>query len=137
MAEGILRSKAEERGVSIEIDSCGTADYHVGESPDKRAVSCMKDRSIDISGLRGRQFEQEDFNRYDRIFVMDKENYKNVMALAPSNEAKSKVDLFLNLSHPGENRVVPDPWFGGPEGFDHVFEMLNEAADALLVEIDE
>ena len=137
MAEGILRSKAAERGVSLEIDSCGTADYHVGESPDKRAVSCMKDNGIDISSLRGRQFGKEDFDNYDRIFVMDKENYKNVMDLAPTNEHKGKVDLYLNLSHPGENRVVPDPWFGGPEGFDHVYEMLSEAANAFLIEIND
>ena len=137
MAEGVLRSKAEEKGFSIEIDSCGTGDWHAGESPDDRAQKCMKDHGYDISDLRARQFRTEDFDRFDHIFVMDKENYKNVVNLAPTNEHKSKVNLFLNMSHPSENRVVPDPYFGGPEGFNHVYDMLAEAADAFLIEKNE
>ena len=137
MAEGVLRTKAEEKGVSLEIDSCGTGDWHVGDAPDKRAQKCMKDHGYDISTLRARQFEVADFDRFDHIFVMDKENYKNVVTLAPTNDHKSKVDLFLNLSHPGENKVVPDPYFGGPDGFDQVYAMLASAAEAFLIETDE
>ena len=132
-----MRAKAKEKGVSIEIDSCGTGNWHAGESPDHRAQKCMKDHDYDISDLRARQFQIEDFDRFDHIFVMDKENYKNVLTLAPANDHKSKVDLFLNRSHPGENRVVPDPYFGGPDGFDHVYDMLAEAAEAFLMEADE
>lgn len=136
MAEGVLRTKAEEKGISIEIDSCGTGDWHLGESPDDRAQKCMKDHDYDISDLRARQFQIEDFDRFDRIFVMDKENYKNVVNLAPSNDHKNKVDLFLNSSHPGENRVVPDPYFGGPDGFNQVHDMLASAAEAFLIQMN-
>jgi len=137
MAEGVLRTKAKEKSVSLEIDSCGTGDWHVGEAPDKRAQLCMKDHGYDISDLRARQFRIEDYDRFDHIFVMDKENYKNVVNLAPTNDHKKKVDMFLNLSHPGENRVVPDPYFGGADGFDDVYEMLASAAEAFLIETDE
>lgn len=137
MAEGVLRARAHEENVSLEIDSCGTGDWHVGNPPDPRAVSCMKDHGHDISTLRARQFERADFERYDQIFVMDKENYKNVVGLASANEQKAKVDLFLNMSHPGENKVVPDPYFGGASGFDEVYNMLSAAADAFLIETNE
>jgi len=136
MAHGLLRSKAEARGFDIEIDSAGTGDYHIGEPPDKRAQSSMLENGYDISDLRARQFVAEDFDRFDRIFVMDKSNYEDVVQQASSNELKGKVDLFLNLSHPGENRVVPDPYFGGAEGFQHVHELLDGAVEAFLIELD-
>jgi protein-tyrosine phosphatase len=136
MAEGILRSLAEERGMELEIDSAGTGDYHIGEPPDNRARANMQENGYDISDLRARQFTPEDFDRFDRIFVMDKSNYEDIMALASTETHKSKVDLFLNTSHPGENRVVPDPYFGGSDGFQHVHEMLDQAARALLIELD-
>jgi protein-tyrosine phosphatase len=137
MAEGVLRSKAKERGISMEIDSSGTGDWHVGEAPDNRAQQCMKELGDDISDLRARQFKKDDFNYYDRIFVMDRSNYQNVVALANDSMEKEKVELFLNLSQPGENREVPDPYFGGTEGFKRVYDMLDEAAESFLNQVDE
>lgn len=136
MAEGILRTKAEKHGVDLEIDSAGTGDYHIGEAPDPRAQENMEKNGYNISYLRARQFEAEDFSKYDKIFVMDKSNYENVVGLARSNDEKGKVDLFLNTSHPGENRVVPDPYFGGEDGFQHVHEMLDQAAEAFLIDLN-
>ncbi len=137
MAEGVLRTKAKERGLSLEIDSSGTGDWHVGEAPDKRAQRCMNDFGDDISDLRARQFKKSDFHYYDRIFVMDKSNYQNVVAQANDSAQKEKVELFLNLSHPGEDREVPDPYYGGNEGFKNVYNMLDEAAESFLNQVDE
>lgn len=132
MADGILRDKFKEAGVEAEVDSAGTSDYHIGEAPDKRAVANMAENKHDISMLRGRQFEVGDFDAFDEIYVMDKSNYENVIALARNEADKEKVNLFMNISHPGENIEVPDPYFGGEEGFKDVYEMLTEAADVLI-----
>lgn len=132
-----MRTKAEKRGISLEIDSSGTGDWHVGEAPDKRAQRCMKEMNDDISDLRARQFKQSDFEEFDRIFVMDKSNFQNVVAQAKDEMQKQKVEMFLNMSHPGEDREVPDPYFGGTEGFNNVYKMLDSAADSFLNELDE
>lgn len=135
MAEGILRHKVNELGLDVQTDGAGTANYHVGHSPDQRAVATMRAKGIDISDLRGRQFQVEDFGRFDRIFAMDRQNYSDIVALAPNAEAAAKVQLMLDLSGT-EGRSVPDPYFGGDEGFEEVYQMLDEACDQLIKEID-
>src|SRR5690554_2984139 len=132
MAEGILRHKFEKAGIEAEVDSAGTANYHVGQSPDKRAVANMAANAHDISMLQGRQFSVRDFDNFDEIYVMDKSNYQDVIALARNEEDKEKVNLFMNISHPGENIEVPDPYFGGEEGFKDVYKMLSQTADVLI-----
>jgi protein-tyrosine phosphatase len=136
MAEGVLRRMAKERGMDIRVDSSGTGNWHIGEAPDRRAQRCMKDHGDDISDLRARQFIAKDFDRFDRIFVMDQSNYENVVKLAKDDQQKDKVELFLNLAFPGEDREVPDPYFGGDEGFENVYRMLSKSAEALLDQID-
>jgi len=135
MAEGIVRDRIEERELDIELDSAGTGDYHVGEAPDKRARANMSENGHDITDLRARQFTREDFKDFDRIYVMDQSNYNNVVALAETDADRSKVELFLNLASPGSDAEVPDPYFGGDSGFQHVYELLNEAADRLMEEL--
>jgi len=135
MAHGLLRDRAQEKDLKVKIDSAGTGNYHIGEAPDKRARENMKANGHDISDLKARQFAVSDFDDYDRIFVMDQANYENVMSVARSQDDKEKVDLFLNLAHPGENREVPDPYFGGDQGFQHVYELLDKAAENLISEI--
>jgi len=137
MAEGIVRDRIDELGLDIELDSAGTGDWHVGEAPDKRARANMKENGHDISDLRARQFTSEDFNVFDRIYVMDQSNYDNVLRLANSEEDKAKVDLFLNLASPGSDAEVPDPYFGGESGFQHVYELLNKATDRLMQELSD
>lgn len=132
MAEGVLRERAARAGHNLHIDSAGTSDYHIGEGPDRRAVHCMKSYGIDISGLRARQFVSSDFDAFDTIFVMDQQNYRDVLSLARHDDDARKVSLFLNQAYPGENRSVPDPWFGGPEGFHDVYAMLDRASRAFL-----
>lgn len=135
MAEGIVRDKIEELGLDIELDSAGTGDYHIGEAPDKRARANMSQNGHDISDLRARQFTSEDFKAFDRIFVMDRSNYDNVVRLASNDEEKAKVELFLNLASPGSDAEVPDPYFGGDSGFQHVYELLSKATDRLMEEL--
>lgn len=132
LAEGILRHKAEQNKLSIEVDSAGTAGYHVGEMPDPRSVKKAKEYGIDISMLRGRQFTVSDFNCFDYIYVMDQSNYRDVISLARSNHDKNKVELILNTIYPGKNKNVPDPYYGGESGFENVYRMLEEACEKII-----
>ena len=128
LAEGIMRSKLSKDFI---VDSAGTGGWHAGELPDKRSISTAKNRGLDITSQRARQFKISDFDTFDYIYVMDNSNYKDVMALAPNEEAKSKVKLILNELFPNENVDVPDPYYGGQDGFENVFDMLNEACDVI------
>jgi len=132
LAEGIMKDKAEKSGLEVVADSAGTAAYHVGEPPDQRSMEVAKKHNIDISNQRARQFEVRDFDAFDRIYVMDKNNYEDVIALATSTEDVEKVDLILNAVNPGENRSVPDPYYGGKDGFDKVYSMLEESCSAIV-----
>jgi protein-tyrosine phosphatase len=125
MAEGIMRARASELDVSVEIDSAGTSGQHSGEAPDSRAISCMMDKGINIKNLRARQFKRSDFDAFDVIYAMDHSNYQDILKLASSDEQRSKVKLFLAEFG---NKGVPDPWFGDLEGFYKVYDMLNEAS---------
>ena len=129
LAEGIMRSKLSNDFI---VDSAGTGGWHAGELPDKRSISTAKNRGLDITSQRARQFKISDFDTFDYIYVMDNSNYKDVMALAPNEEAKSKVKLILNELFPNENVDVPDPYYGGRDGFENVFDMLNEACDVIV-----
>ncbi len=132
MAEGILRSKIQAHQLDIEVDSAGTADFHVGECPDSRAIKTAKKFGVDISPLRGRQFTASDFDNFDFIFVMDASNKTNVLKLARNDADRKKVRLFLDLTDEFKSKDVPDPWFGGDEGFVEVFEMLDKACENFL-----
>lgn len=135
MAEGILRAKLISAGKKAIVDSAGTSDYHVGESPDYRAIKTLRDKQIDISGLAGRQFSVNDFDEFDYIYAMDASNLKNILLLARNDEDNVKVDLIMNLVEPGLNRSVPDPYFGGNEGFEEVYKMLDEAANKIIAKL--
>lgn len=128
LAEGIMRSKLSEDFI---VDSAGTGAWHAGELPDKRSISTAKNRGLDITNQRARQFKKSDFDTFDHIFVMDNSNYKDVLALAPNEEAKSKVKLILNEIFPNENVDVPDPYYGGQDGFENVFDMLDQACEEI------
>lgn len=133
LAEGILDEKLRDFGVHI--DSAGTGDWHVGESPDKRSVAIAKKYGIDISDQRARHFNKIDFEIFDRIYVMDRSNYQNVLNLTPNQESKAKVQLILNEIYPSENREIPDPYYGGEDGFENVFRMLNKACEKIANDI--
>lgn len=128
LAEGILQSKV---GNNVFVDSAGTSNYHVGELPDKRSIAVAKKHGIDISQQRCRAFTSKDFETFDHIYVMDKSNYANVIQLAPTEKLKQKVKLILNELHPNQDLEVPDPYFGGEDGFEQVYQMLDKACDII------
>ena len=132
MAEGWLKHKINDQNLSIEVDSAGTANYHVGEQPDKRMISHAKKYGVDISTLRARQFVVADFDRFDHIYVMDDSNLQNVIRLARNENDKNKVELLLNEMSPSENLPVPDPYYGGDHDFIAVIELLEKATDAVI-----
>ncbi|WP_372755248.1 low molecular weight protein-tyrosine-phosphatase [Mariniflexile sp.] len=129
LAEGILKAKLKSE--SFYVDSAGTGDYHIGKNPDPRSIAIAKKYGLDISNLKGRQFDVSDFDKFDSIFVMDESNYRNVISLARNEEDKAKVNFILNLVHPNQDYNVPDPYYGGHEGFENVYKMLNEACTIL------
>lgn len=136
LAEGVLRHKSQQRGIAITTDSCGTSSYHIGEAPDPRSIENAQQNGLDISDLRARQFRVADFEVFDRIYVMDESNFDDVIRLAPKDEHRQKVKMILNELHPGSNRPVPDPYFGGPSGFQNVYELLDAACDRILDELE-
>lgn len=132
LAEGIMKAKATEYQLDFEVDSAGTAAYHIGELPDKRSIAIAKKYGIDLTDQRARQFKKSDFKNFDIIFAMDHSNYQNIIKLATHIDEKNKVHLILNENHPNENLEVPDPYYGGEEGFETVFSMLNDACETFI-----
>lgn len=132
LADGILRKKVVDAGLSIEVDSAGTANFHVGEAPDSRMQATGLSFGYPIDDLRARQFSVSDYDNFDLIYVMDESNQTNVLKLARTDKDRSKVKMILNESHPGQNLEVPDPYYGGEQGFTEVFNLLDEATDIIL-----
>ena len=135
MAQGIMQQKLKENNITAFVDSAGTASYHVGDCPDQRAMDKSQNKGIDISQYRGRQFTVQDFDDFDIIFAMDNYNMKDIQSLARNENDLKKVDLILNKLFPGEDMSVPDPYYGGEEGFDNVFKLLNEACEKIISEL--
>ena len=129
LAEGILKSKLPSN--KFEVDSAGTANYHVGEQPDVRSIAIAKQNGIDISSQRGRQFNVADFDSYDHIYVMDSSNFQNVVKLARDANDIGKVKLILDASDSIDQVNVPDPYYGGSSGFENVFHLLDEACNCI------
>ncbi len=136
LAEGILRDKIEKKGLKAEVDSAGTSNYHIDATPDKRSVLNARSHGIDISKLRARQFIREDFERFDRIYVMDSSNYGDVIRMARHDADREKVHMILNVLYPDSNMSVPDPYYGGEQGFENVFMLLNDACDTIASAIE-
>lgn len=133
LAEGILKSKVDPQ--KVYVDSAATSDYHIGHSPDERSIAIAEKNKLDITSQQGRQFSVEDFDNFDKIYVMDMSNYKDVISLARNEEDKKKVSLILNEIFPGENVEVPDPYHGGNDGFSRVYEMLDEACEVIAKKV--
>lgn len=132
MAEGVFRQRALDLQLDITFDSAGTGGWHVGESPDKRMQETALSHGVDISDLRGRQFDVSDFDGFDVIYVMDESNRENVLNLARDQADRSKVKMLLNELYPGKDMSVPDPYFGGQRGFEHVFDLMQRSAEKVL-----
>jgi protein-tyrosine phosphatase len=135
-AEAVFRARVEEANLvqSIFIDSAGTLDYHVGNPPDARAQRAAKQRGYDMSKLRGRQVAVEDFSLFDYVLAMDYVNLVTLERLRP-REAQSYLGLLLDFAERHDEREVPDPYYGGTDGFERVLDMVEDAANGLLKHI--
>lgn len=133
LAEGILRHKIKENNLDWIVDSAGTSGWHAGEKADTRSRDVAIKNGINIDDQRSRKFIQADFDHFDLILVMDTSNYNNVLHLARSEADKKKVKIILNYLYPNENRAVPDPYYDG--GFDHVYNLLDNACDRLIADL--
>jgi protein-tyrosine phosphatase len=135
-AEGVFRRVLAQRApdISVEIDSAGTHDYHVGHPPDRRAIEAARRRGIDLSTMRARQVSAEDFARFDLILAMDDENVAELKRRAPA-EYHSRIRLLMDFAEEAPLRHVPDPYYGGPSGFEQVLDLLELASEGLLEEV--
>jgi len=135
-AEGVFRHIVKKEGLDERIftDSAGTHAYHIGEQPDLRSQETARKRGIDLSDLRGRKAVSQDFAEFDYILAMDNDNYQLLQQLAPSND-DATLKLFLEFSKDYSETEVPDPYYGGDQGFEHVFDLVESASYGLLEEI--
>ncbi|MDF0705995.1 MAG: low molecular weight protein-tyrosine-phosphatase [Bacteroidota bacterium] len=128
LAEGILKSKVDSD--SVFVDSAGTAGYHVGNPPDKRSIAVARKYGINISEQKCRKFSSLDFLEFDHIYVMDRSNFSDVASLAKNKEEAAKVKLLLSETELGI-KEVPDPYYGGDDGFENVYQMIDRACEAI------
>jgi len=134
-AEGVFRKLSNQHFSSeqLHIDSCGTIGYHQGESPDTRSVKAAENRGYDLSQLKARKFNSKDFEFFDFILVMDNDNKKNLFELADNNQSYlNKIQLFLDFAKNSNTKIVPDPYYGGAGGFDHVIDLIEDASRGLI-----
>jgi protein-tyrosine phosphatase len=135
-AENIMNHLAAKAGVSdrIECDSAGTANYHTGNPPDRRMQAAATNRQILMIGS-ARQFTKADFTAFDLVLAMDRENYHNILALDPQGQYRHKVKLMCDFATQHPDKEVPDPYYGGAEGFDYVIDLLTDACSGLLSQL--
>ena len=132
-AEGIFRATCQERGLSdqFRIDSAGTAGWHVGKPPDTRAIQAARRRGVDVSMLRARQVEAADFEKFDFILAMDESNVEDLIAMRPQGSS-AHLHRFLEFARSANLLDVPDPYYGGDEGFELVLDLITEASEGFL-----
>ena len=136
-AENIMNHLLEQRGLTSQIscDSAGTSSYHIGSPPDSRMNAAAKKRGIQLVGS-ARQFTADDFEEFDLILAMDDSNYRNILALDTAGQYRSKVKRMCDFCQQHPDREVPDPYYGGADGFDYVINLLMDACNGLLKELD-
>ena len=136
IAQGVFENvlRREELEEEVSVDSAGTGRWHVGSPPDERASRAASLRGLDLSSQRARQIARDDCERFDYILTMDEENYRTVAALCRGNAV---VRPFLDFATDSPETAVPDPYYGGPEGFEHVLDLVEEASEGLLQDIRE
>ena len=130
LAEGILKNKTQN--LDVFVDSAGTSSYHVGNLPDSRSIEIANKNGTDLTYQRARQFSEKDFDDFDKIYAMDTNNYSNIISLARNQSDRDKVDVILNELTPKSYDSVPDPYYGAGDGFQIVYNMLDNACDAIV-----
>jgi protein-tyrosine phosphatase len=133
MAEGVFRTMVKQSGLEdvVTVDSAGTHAFHIGEAPDKRAQNISAKRGYDLTQLRGRQIQASDFEEYDYILAMDWENLALLQQQAPKS-AQHKLQLLMRFATEHESATIPDPYYGGPQGFETVLDYVEDASNGLL-----
>lgn len=138
MAEGVFQKLLEKHGLAgqVLVESAGTHAYHVGKSPDQRAISAARSRGIDLTGQRARQVEGGDFEEFDLVLVMDEQNY-DALTFMCARRHRAKLKYFLDFAPHLKTRNVPDPYYGGELGFEQVLDMIEDACEGLLQHLRE
>ena len=138
LAHGVFEKLVVESGLShqVEVDSAGTHAYHIGEKPDPRSRDISLRHGLDISSQRARKVIEDDLYEFDYILAMDRDNLQLIEALdSDQNELRAKIGLFMDFAHSSDVQEIPDPYYGGPQGFEHVYSLVNQAAEGLLQHI--
>ncbi len=134
-AEAVFRKKAANKGLSIDIDSAGTIGTHAREKPDHRAIKAGEARGYDFSGIKARKVTENDFSKFDLVLAMDDSNLNNLKSVSPQ-EYHHKIKLFLSYGAAFDETEVPDPYYGGAGGFRYVLDLVEDASDGLIAQID-
>jgi protein-tyrosine phosphatase len=134
LAEGILSLKGKH--LNLEVDSAGTAAYHIGKQPDIRSIEIANKYNIDLNQQRARQFSRADFDKFDIIYAMDTNNYAHLISLASTETERNKIRMILNEINPKAYQSVPDPYYGGENGFQDIYNMLDKACDKIIQNIE-
>ena len=134
LAQGILENQAKEKNIQIYVDSAGTAGYHVGSSPDIRAINIAKKYGIDITNQKARKFQLEDFDNFDIIYVMDLNNYNDLLNYNINEQQAKKIILIMNEIDANSNIAVPDPYYN--DGFENVYQMLLKTCQKIVKKIE-
>ena len=132
LAEGILQNKIKKAGLNWQVGSAGTNGYHIGEAPHRLSQKVARLNGIDICKQVSRQFVKEDFDRFDKIYAMAADVVSEMKYIAGDKYDADKVDLLLNEIYPGQNREVPDPWYGAEPGYHEVYELIDQACEQLI-----
>jgi len=132
IAEGLMQHKIDLEGLNWEVDSAGTESYHIGSAPHRHSQDICHKHGVDISSQRARQFSRKDLERYDKIYALADDVYDIIGAMVGANADMSKVELLLNELNPGANESVPDPYYGGADGYIFVYDIIDRACDAII-----
>jgi protein-tyrosine phosphatase len=136
LAQGVLQHKLDSFNLkNIYVDSAGTGSWHAGNPPDIRSIEIAEKYGIDISQQRARQFSSNDFNTFNKIIVMDTKNYKDLLNLSSSQIDSDKIKLLLSYTYKNERASVPDPYYGGDDGFENIYKLINSACNEIIKEI--
>lgn len=132
LAEVILKEKLKNQGLDVVVESAGTIRFHEGEGADQRSIETAHHHQLSLSNHTARGVVLSDFEEFDKIYVMDSTNYRDLKQMAGQKFNPTKVDFLLNEAYPGQNREVPDPYYGGKDGFEKVFQMLDKACTQVV-----
>jgi protein-tyrosine phosphatase len=132
IAEGVLQHKANDRGLNWTVESAGTESYHIGEAPHRFSQQICLQNGIDISDQRARRFTRADLAKYDIIYALATDVYAEIESIIGKNTDSSNVKLFLNELQPGTNASVPDPYYGGQDGYTHVYDLIDQTCEAII-----